>query len=110
MHAFHLTTSVRDDVVTVSVGGELDIASRELLRAHVLELLDTIARPAEIVLDLGGLAFIDAAGLGVLVAVQRRARQCEAGLTLTGVSPRTSGLMRVTGLDELFGTAGAERN
>jgi anti-anti-sigma factor len=102
MHAFHITTSVRDGVVTVAIGGELDIASRELVRAHVFELLDTLPGPADVALDLGGLTFVDAAGLGVLVAVHQRAQLRGARLTLTGVPERTAMLLRLTRLDEVF--------
>ncbi|MDA0637596.1 STAS domain-containing protein [Nonomuraea sp. MCN248] len=102
MDAFHLTTSVREGVVTVAVAGELDLASRELLRAHLFELMDAVARPGRIVLELGALTFIDAAGLGALVAVHERARQREALLTLTGVPPMTARLIRITGLDRHF--------
>ena len=105
MPAFHLTTSVRDGVVTVAVGGELDVASRELVRAHLFELMDTLPSPAEIFLDLGELTFVDAAGLGVLVAVHQRAGLRGARLTLTDVPPRAAQLMRITGLDEHFRVA-----
>ncbi|MFG1946998.1 STAS domain-containing protein [Nonomuraea sp. NPDC048826] len=109
MDAFHLTTSVREGVVTVAVAGELDIASRELLRAHLFQLMDGAARPGEIVLELGALTFIDAAGLGALVAVHQRARQREARLKLTRVPPMTARLMRITGLDEYLHTPAREQ-
>lgn len=107
MKALDLKTSVRGGVATVAVAGELDIASRDALRAHVDELMDRITRLREIVLELGALTFVDAAGLGVLVAIRLRAQQRQAVLRLSGVPPMTARLLRVTGLDEIFRAAPA---
>lgn len=100
MALLDLTTTTRDGVVTVAVHGELDIASTELLRSHLFELLDQVAGPGtEVVLALDGLTFVDATGLGALVAVHQRARRDRIRLRLSGVPPIMAKLLRITGLD-----------
>ncbi|WP_336206553.1 STAS domain-containing protein [Nonomuraea sp. LPB2021202275-12-8] len=101
MDPLHLTTSSHEDTVTVSVSGELDIATTELLRAH---LFDALERAGEVVLEVSGLSFIDAAGLGTLVAIRSRARLLRTRLLLAGTPPPMARLLRITGLDVHFPT------
>src|SRR5215469_15558536 len=56
-------------VVTVTVTGELDIATARALRHQLLEVAS--AHPERLVLDLGGLVFVDAAGVRALASAHR---------------------------------------
>ncbi|MGW0481645.1 STAS domain-containing protein [Nonomuraea sp. NPDC003214] len=94
---FHLTTTLRDGRVTVVVSGELDIATTPLLRARLRE---AAARgPGEVVLDLSGLTFADAAGLGALVSARLHAESAGTALVLAEVPASLARLLRITGLD-----------
>jgi len=53
-------------------------------------------------LDLSSTSEIDAAGLGVLVVVQSRAKEKGLAVRLRGVSDRLGALLRLTKLDQLF--------
>ncbi|HEX4811453.1 MAG TPA: STAS domain-containing protein [Nonomuraea sp.] len=108
MEFLHVTTSRHDGTVTVTVSGELDIATTELLRGRLLWLLQESGRAQAVVLDLRRLSFIDAAGLGVLVALHDQARRRRTPLRLTGVPPAMRRLLRVTGLDAHLDTIGAD--
>ena len=55
----------------VSVAGELDIATAEQAYSYLSEVID--GRAAPVTVDLSGLTFCDASGLGVLA---RAARDC----------------------------------
>lgn len=103
MDPLHLTTSRRNGTVTVSVSGELDIATTELLRSHLLELLQEAGRgrPGDVavVVEVSRLSFIDAAGLGILVSVHNHARRRRIPLRIAGVPPAMRRLLRITGLD-----------
>ena len=57
----------------VSVTGELDIATAEQAYSYISEVID--GRPAPVTVDLSGLTFCDASGLGALARVARHARQ-----------------------------------
>ncbi|TMR04344.1 STAS domain-containing protein [Nonomuraea turkmeniaca] len=101
MDPLHLTTSRHNGTVTVAVSGELDIATTELLRSHVLALLREAgrARHAAVVIEVSRLSFIDAAGLGILVSVRNHARRQQTPLRIAGVTPAMRRLLRITGLD-----------
>jgi len=87
----------------VSVTGELDIATAEQAYAYISKVIDAWdTGTAPVSVDVSGLTFCDASGLGVLARVARHARQ--AGRQIQLVSPRPSLLkiMRITGLDRSF--------
>ncbi|MFB4262096.1 STAS domain-containing protein [Nonomuraea sp. GTA35] len=103
MDPLHLTTSRRDGTLTVSVAGELDIATTEQFRSHLLALLQEAGRSrrtdTELVIEVSRLSFIDAAGLGILVSVQNQAVNQHTRLHIKGVPPNMRRLLRITGLD-----------
>jgi len=84
----------------VSVTGELDIATAEQAYAYISEVIDSW--PTAVSVDLSGLTFCDASGLGVLTKIARHARQAGRQLKLTSVRPSLLKLIRLTGLDGLF--------
>jgi len=84
----------------VSVTGELDIATAEKAYSYISEVID--GRPAPVTVDLSGLTFCDASGLGALARVARHAREAGRQLMLASVRPSLLKIMRITGLDRLF--------
>ena len=84
----------------VSVTGELDIATAEQAYSYISEVID--ARPAPVTVDLSGLTFCDASGLGVLARIARHAREAGRQLMLTSARPSLLKIMRLTGLDRAF--------
>ena len=84
----------------VSVTGELDIATAEQAYSYISEVID--GRPAPVTVDLSGLTFCDASGLGALARVARHAREAGRQLMLTSVRPSLLKIMRITGVDRVF--------
>jgi anti-sigma B factor antagonist len=84
----------------VSVAGELDIATAEQAYVYLSDVID--AWPAPVSVDLSGLTFCDASGLGVLARTARHARQAGRQLKLTAARPSLLKIMRITGLDRAF--------
>jgi anti-sigma B factor antagonist len=84
----------------VSVTGELDIATAEQAYSYISEIID--GRLAPVTVDLSGLTFCDASGLGVLARAARYARQKGRQLTLASARPSLQKIMRITGLDRAF--------
>jgi len=84
----------------VSVTGELDIATAEQAYLYISDVID--AWPAPVSVDLSGLTFCDASGLGVLARVARHARQAGRQLKLIAARPSLLKIMRITGLDRAF--------
>jgi anti-sigma B factor antagonist len=96
----------------VSLTGELDIATAEQAYTYISDVIDAWETgPAPVSVDLSGLTFCDASGLGVLARIARHARQAGRQLQLTAARPSLLKIMRITGLDrafpELVPTAGA---
>ena len=84
----------------VSVTGELDIATAEQAYLYISDVID--AWPTPVSVDLSGLTFCDASGLGVLARTARHARQAGRQLRLTAARPSLLKIMRITGLDHAF--------
>ena len=89
-----------DGYQVIQLTGELDIATAEKAYSYISEVID--GRPAPVTVDLSGLTFCDASGLGVLARIARHARQAGRQLRLTSVRPALLKLMRLTGLDGVF--------
>ena len=84
----------------VSVTGELDIATAEQAYSYISEVID--GRPAPVTLDLSGVTFCDASGLGALARLARYARAAGRQLSLTSARPSVMKIIRITGLDRVF--------
>ena len=85
--------------VTVRVTGELDMASRDDLDEAMSGLA---AEVRHVVLDLGGVAFIDSMGLRLLLELRDRYRGLEGSLTVSAQSPAVRRLFEATGLDQVL--------
>jgi anti-anti-sigma factor len=74
-------TSEQDaETARLTLEGELDLASSVQVEEQLKAL--EAARPARIVIDLGGLAFIDSTGLRTLIQADQRARGSGSELVL----------------------------
>jgi anti-anti-sigma factor len=93
-------TFVQDRVV-VTVRGELDVATNPLLRAALAELVAAPGVPC-VVVDLGGVTFIDSAGVHALVEASRRLRGRGGELVLSGVKAGAFKVLDVCGLTSVF--------
>jgi anti-sigma B factor antagonist len=84
--------------ITVTFAGELDYASADQAYAYVQDAIDT--HSGEVLLDVTGLGFCDAAGLGALARMSRYAGQAGSSLHLVAPPPRLMKVIRITGLQE----------
>ncbi|MDQ2813972.1 MAG: STAS domain-containing protein [Actinomycetota bacterium] len=89
-----------DGYQVIGVTGELDIATADKAYAYISEVIDSWQVPVTV--DLSGLTFCDASGLGVLAKVARHARQAGRQLKLTAARPPLLKIMRMTGMDRAF--------
>jgi anti-sigma B factor antagonist len=89
-----------DGSQVISVTGELDIATAEQAYTYISEVID--CWPAPVSVDLAGLTFCDASGLGALARIARHARQAGRPLSLISARPSLLKIMRITGLDRTF--------
>ncbi len=85
---------------TVQVRGELDIATADQAYVYLRDVVDH--QHGSVTMNLAGLTFCDAAGLGVLARIARHARRTGRSLKLTAARPALLRIMRITGMDEAF--------
>ncbi|MEV0131042.1 STAS domain-containing protein [Dactylosporangium sp. NPDC050688] len=87
-------------LVEVLVTDPLDTSTAPRLRA----LLDDAAalRPADLVIDMTACAYIDAAGIGVLLDVHRKVWSDGGRLTLRGLSPKVARTLRLARVDRVL--------
>ncbi|MGI5170792.1 STAS domain-containing protein [Spirillospora sp. CA-253888] len=114
----HLTARHTGPNLAITVTGALDFATAPQLLAYLDGVFAQLPRrpgagtgngngradrPVEqLVLDLGGVAFVDARGLGVLIAVRDRARGHRIPLLLATVSAQVHRLLTLTDLRDHF--------
>lgn len=98
--AFELATQDSGfDRSVVTLSGELDLVAADRL-ARCLE--HAIVNVRSVVVDLRGLAFMDSAGLGVLVRAQARATKTGCRLILVRGPLQIDRLLELTGLESRF--------
>lgn len=102
-----LTDLVRVDVVTlgrtarVTATGEIDSSSSPVLERHLDGVLEGVLD--EVVIDLCAVTFLDSAGLCVLAAAHRRAREQQIRMRLLASSRAVVRPLQITGLWRLLG-------
>jgi anti-anti-sigma factor len=88
---------------TVVLGGEIDIATAPAIRRFLLGAIS--GGNVHLAVDMSGVTFIDAGGIGVLVAAANRARQAGGGLSLLAPSRPVRRLLEVFHLDAILPAA-----
>lgn len=95
-----LDVSQRGEWSIVEVGGEVDVATAPRLREQLIKLVND--QRFRIVVDLGGVDFIDSTGLGVLIGALKRVRTHDGDLALVCTERRILKVFEITGLDRVF--------
>jgi anti-sigma B factor antagonist len=86
--------------VHVTLSGELDIATADRALRYVTSIIDRYRLPVAV--DLSGLEFCDACGLGALVAMGRHADRAGCPLWLTSPPKLVVRMIRLTGLADML--------
>jgi anti-sigma B factor antagonist len=84
-------------LMTLTVTGELDLASADALREAVTEAVKSDEVDA-ILVDLEGLTFLDSTGIGTLVAGWRQASDCGKQLRVDKAHGMAREVLRITGV------------
>jgi anti-sigma B factor antagonist len=88
------------DVPIVAVNGEVDVYSAPALKDKITELLES--GQTTLIVDLGGVAFLDSTGLGALVEARSATGEAGGALPLVCSQERILKLFTITGLDGVF--------
>jgi anti-sigma B factor antagonist len=88
---------------TVVLDGEIDIATAPATRRFLMAAIS--GGNAHLAVDMSGVTFIGAAGIGVLVAAANRAQEAGGGLSLLAPSRQVRWLLDLFHLDEILSAA-----
>lgn len=94
-------------VAVVCLKGPVDAASVRNFEPELLAL--TEGRDANLALDLREVATMDSSGLGMLLALTKRARANGGDVVLFGVPSSVQSVLRVTGMNRVIRIFDAER-
>ena len=95
-----MTTILRAPPATVVLDGEIDIATSPAIGESLMAAIN--AGNVHLAVNMSGVVFIDAAGIGVLVAAANRAREAGGGLSLLAPSWQVRRLLDVLHLDGIL--------
>jgi anti-sigma B factor antagonist len=93
-------TRVVEGVTVVSCSGRIVFGEEANALRDTLKKL--LAGTKQIVLNLGGVSYIDSGGLGTLVGVYSSARASGADIKLTGLGQRLRDVLAITKLATVF--------
>ncbi|SNT44098.1 anti-anti-sigma factor [Asanoa hainanensis] len=95
-------TEQRGDVVVVSVGGELDMATAPQLQDQITDLLDRGL--SRLVFDLTDVSFCDSTGLSVFVRAKNSTDDAGGAVRLAAPQRGVRRILEVSGLVEVLHT------
>jgi anti-anti-sigma factor len=95
-----VSSSTSDGAVTLTLRGELDLASVPALEDRLAALEQS--SPRRILIDLTDLTFIDSSGLRVLLLADGRAREQERELVFTESTATVRRVFEMTGALDLL--------
>ncbi|HTF11480.1 MAG TPA: STAS domain-containing protein [Asanoa sp.] len=95
-------TEQRGDIVVVSVGGELDMATAPQLQDQITDLLDRGL--SRLVFDLTELSFCDSTGLSVFVRAKNSTDEAGGMVRLAAPQRGVRRILEVSGLVEVLHT------
>jgi anti-sigma B factor antagonist len=98
--SFSATLEHLDGHAVIALRGELDMDSAPQLTEFLGPFLND--GPAEILLDLSGLCFVDSSGLSVLVAAQTTLNSQERHLIVRSVHSSPRRVFEITGVSEFL--------
>ena len=96
MKPFNVSTERTDNTARVRMIGELDIGTAQEAESEIRQAESADA--TTVVLDLGGLTFMDSTGLRLLVSADARAREAGRRLAIVRGPDAVQRVIELTGL------------
>ena len=91
---------ISENQATVFLYDKIYVSDASLLREELLEIIDQGV--TDLRMDLSGLTYIDSSGLGTLVTINKRTKEKNGRLVLTGAKGLPFDLIKRTRLDNIF--------
>lgn len=94
------TRTTAAGVVVVRPEGRLNMIAAPGLREQLTSLV--AAGTSRLVVDLGGVEFVDSSGLGALISGLKAARQSGGDLRIASPTPQVQSVLALTSLDRVL--------
>lgn len=98
--AIDVQTQTVDDVTIISPKGEIDLSQAPALR-HYLSTVQA-SSPRKLVIDLGGVPYMDSSGVATLVEAMQKARSSGGQLILCCLQEKVRSIFEIARLDMVF--------
>ena len=95
------------EILIASLLGEIDHHSAVRVRQEIDEAL-YLYLPKTLVIDIGGVAFMDSSGLGLIMGRFAKAKEIGTALIVRDPSPRAKKMLMLAGLEKLIETEESE--
>ncbi|SCM81525.1 Anti-sigma factor antagonist [uncultured Sporomusa sp.] len=95
-----ISTSIINNQVIVDLAGSMYVEGAEILREKLIKHVESGEKHFLIKMDK--VDYIDSSGLGVLVSIHKRTRQCNGSLVISGTTGFVKELFELTRLDKVF--------
>lgn len=86
--------------ITVYLEGELDHHAASIIRAGIDDAL-LLSRPKLLILDFGGITFMDSSGIGLVMGRYRLLSSIGGEIIMRNMSPGIRKVMKLAGLERL---------
>lgn len=93
-------TLLSEERAVLSLAGRLDATSAPAFKARLQQLIQD--GHIQLIINLGGISFIDSSGLAALVSALKRTREVRGALKLVGLNEQARTVFRTTLLDRVF--------
>ncbi|HXJ92803.1 MAG TPA: STAS domain-containing protein [Terriglobia bacterium] len=94
-----IATREQAEATIVDINGDIDMGTSPGLRKTLLESLKATPR---LVVNLGGVRYIDSSGIASLVEVLKEARNKQKRLVLFGLNTAVREVLQLTRLNKIF--------
>lgn len=99
MARFEATTSLDGQRGAVALSGECDLATRDECMAALMSAVHAVP---DVVVDLGGLTFMDSSGVHALVTAHRAAVERGGRLSVVNAAGMVAHVLEITGVGALL--------
>ena len=97
----YLNFDIKDNILIVTLRGELDHNSAEELRVKVDNMIDS-SSVQNIILNFSGVSFMASSGIGAVIGRYKKIKLREGNLVVTNVSKNVSKIFEMSGLYKII--------
>ncbi len=98
--ALQVRSEMRDGAAIVRPIGDVDLSGSPTLKQEIRKVLTT--RLTSLVIDLGGVSYMDSSGVATLVEAMQLTRRGQTKLVLCGLQPKVKSIFEIARLDTVF--------